>query len=425
MRVSRQLIFNLVALGAALLPCMAMAQDDEDEDQAEEDAENDQEEEDDEAPQATVKNSSDTAKQAAQAEKLRVASSTTVRRFHEVLDELLAEFGYDVKMGQIKGLANLALRKVRVSEAIPRTYEEYVETLLAERIRENSQVRLISCVPCKTRTSALVDGKLMVTSPATNMAKLESAATSLGIENFMDAVLVYHTTHMVLAVSVFNAQTKELVWARTYNSETVRSRYQKLAVDYSQVAKSRVGEEYVPEYRVLFGMGAASMPNVGGTSDDKSMMNVQVRATEKFNNRKTEFGMMLSLLKTTNSILNDYPTEEPVIETEEAAPAATEDPTPKAFQQALGLYGVYGHQFLGPVESYNEVRHGFHTGVGALLATGYIAPTLRLGWDVFMGRRFTTSVAANYVVGSTILIAGKSVKTKGGAGGDLILSLNY
>ena len=42
---------------------------------------------------------------------------------------------------------------------------------------------------------------------------------------FMDAVLVYHTTHMVLAVDVFNAQTKELVWARTYNSETVKSRY--------------------------------------------------------------------------------------------------------------------------------------------------------------------------------------------------------
>ncbi|NRA44938.1 MAG: hypothetical protein HRU09_08290 [Oligoflexales bacterium] len=43
-----------------------------------------------------------------------VASSKTVRRFHEVLDELLAEFGYDVKTGQIKGLKNLAIRKVDV-----------------------------------------------------------------------------------------------------------------------------------------------------------------------------------------------------------------------------------------------------------------------------------------------------------------------
>src|SRR4051812_46651038 len=148
----------------------------------------------------------DNPKQAAEAEKMRISSSTHVRRFHEVLDELLAEFGYDVKMGQIKGLSNVSVRKIRVSKAIPKTYEDYIETLLQERIRENSQVRLIACVPCKTRTSSLVDGKLMITSPATNMARPESAAAQLGIENFMDAVLVYHTTHMVLAVSVFNAQ---------------------------------------------------------------------------------------------------------------------------------------------------------------------------------------------------------------------------
>ena len=41
------------------------------------------------------------------AESLRISHSRSVRRFHEVLDELLAEFAYDIKMGQINGLKNI------------------------------------------------------------------------------------------------------------------------------------------------------------------------------------------------------------------------------------------------------------------------------------------------------------------------------
>lgn len=384
------------------------------------------------APKYTTKTkeTQNDAAQSAEGEKLRVASSTTIRRFHEVLDELLAEFGYDIKMGQIKGLGNLSIRKVRVSKAIPRTYEEYLEMLLTERIRENSQVRQIACIPCKTRTSSLVEGKLMVTSPATNVAKLESAAAMLGIENFMDAVLVYHSTHMVLAVNIFNAKSKELLWARTYNSETIKSRYQKLAVDYSQVEKSRPGEDYVPEYRFLFGFGGGGIPNVGGTSTDSTMLNLQIRATEKFNNRKTEFGMLLSIYKTTSSLINEYPTDKPEGEsTSSENPPEVEEkitkPTPRPFQQALGIYGMYGHTFLGAIESYNNVRHALNGGLGVLLATGYFAPSARLGWDIYMGRRFSTNVGLVYIGQSTILVDKETVKTKGGLGGDLVISLNY
>lgn len=372
--------------------------------------------------------------QAEDGEKMRVESSTHVRRFHEVLDELLAEFGYDVKMGQIKGLSNISVRKVRVSDAIPKTYEEYVEVLLQERIRENSQVRIIECVPCKTRTSSLVDGKLMITSPATNMAKLEAAASQLGIEYFMDAVLVYHTTHMVLAISVFNAQTKELVWARTYNSETIKSRYQKLAVDYSQVEKSRPGEDYVPEYRFMWGLGGAGLPNIGGTKDDSSMLDLQVRATEKFNNRHTEFGLLVSLLKTTNSLVKSYPstpasgsssTGTSASGNPPATQTQTVGPQPQPFQQAYGIYGLFSHLFIGSVESYNEIRQGIHIGIGGILATGYLAPAARIGWDVYMGRRFSVSIAGDYIAPSTIVVDGQSLTAKGGTGADAIISLNY
>ena len=367
--------------------------------------------------------------QAEEGEEMRVASASHVRRFHEVLDEILAEFGYDIKMGEIKGLSNMAIRKVRVSQAIPRTYEEYIETLLAERIRENSKVRMIACVPCKTRTSSLVDGKIMITSPATNMAKLDSAAAMLGINFFMDAVLVYHTTHMVLAVDVFNTQTKELVWARSYNSETIKSRYQKLAIDYSQVARSRPGEDYEPEYRTMIGIGAGVLPNLSTNNRDDSMLNLQIRGTEKFSNRKNEFGMLLSIFQTSKSTLSDYPTEEnspPEGDSPTSTPSPTPStPQPKAYNTALAIYGIYSRVMVGSVESYNEVRHGLNVGLGGLFATGYIAPVFRGAWDIFLGRRFVTSAGLDFVGSSSVVVKGKSIPTQGGLGGHVLLSLTY
>jgi hypothetical protein len=298
-----------------------------------------------------------------------------------------------------------------------------METLLAERIRENSQVKLIACVPCKTRTSSLVEGKLMITSPATNLAKLESAATLLGINYFMDAVLVYHTSHMVLAIDVFQAQTKELVWARTYNSETIKSRYQKLAIDYSQVAKSRPGEDYVPEYRSMFGLGGAILPNVSQKSEDNTMLNMQIRGTEKFNNRHNEFGMLLSIYKTAQSSRSAYPVEGSA---GEASPEETNTTQrPKPFEQAFGIYGLYSQLLIGSVESYNEIRHGFNGGLGGLFATGYLAPVFKAGWDIYLGRRFVGSFGLDFVGSSSVLINNKTVSTPGGAGGHILLSLTY
>jgi hypothetical protein len=374
-------------------------------------------------------NVTDASAQDREAERLKAASEPQVRRFNEVLEELLAEFGFDVKMGQIKGLANLAIRKVRVSQAIPNTYQDYVQVLLEERIRDNSRIKLINCIPCKTRTSSVVDGQLTVTSPATNIAKLEAAAAMLGIENFMDAVLVYHTTHMVLALSIFNSQTKEVVWAHSYNSETLKSRYQKLAVDYSQVENPRPGEQYEPEYRFLFGLGAASIPNIGGTAADDSMMVVQVRAAEKFNHRKTEFGLLATYYKTRSSIFKSYPPEEPkassAAEDETTTDSSDSELKPKAFDNAFGIYAIYSHLFVGPIESYNEIRHGFHLGAGALMASAYIPTAARLGWDVYLGRRFAASFAGSYIFPSSVLIQSESVKTKGGTGVELVLSLNF
>ena len=79
------------------------------------------------------------------------ASNKDVRQFHEVLNDLLSEFAYDVKQGQINGLKNVAIRRVDISDTLPRTYEQYVELLVTERVRENSKVKLIQLRPVQIK----------------------------------------------------------------------------------------------------------------------------------------------------------------------------------------------------------------------------------------------------------------------------------
>jgi hypothetical protein len=361
--------------------------------------------------------------QAKDAKELEVATPKTLRLFHEVLDELLVEFGYDVKMKQLGGLKNLSVRRVVVSDSLPRSYNIYVESLIEERIRENSRIRLVNCLPCKTKTSRLVNSSLQITSPLTNVAEMNRAAEELAIDNFMDVTFVYHTTHMVLAFQIFDTQTKELVWARTYNSETIKSRYQRLAIDYSQVQQSRDSDEYQPDFRYTAGMGAASVPNLSDNPDDKSMIALQFRGTEKFNNRASEFGLMLSVYSATSAFLSDYPAQgEPT--TDEAA-AEEEEFELDPFTTALAINAIYGHNFIRSIESYNEVRHGIHGGLGAFLASGYFAGMGRVGWDVFFGKRFVMSTSLLYLASSSVLVKDETIETKGGVGGELVLSYNF
>ncbi len=362
-------------------------------------------------------------------EELQEASSTTIRQFHEVLDELLSEFAYDVKTGQLNGLKNLAIRRVEVSESIPASYQKYLELLVEERIRINARSRIINCVPCHAKTSRLIDGKIIVTSPNTNIAELKSAAEKMGIENFMDVVLVYHSTHMVLGFQIFKSDTNETVWARSYNSETIKSRYQKLAIDFSQIKKSRPGDEYVPEFRMLLGLGGAVIPNVGGTQDDSKMFDVLVRSSERFNNRKSEFGLELNIFAAVSLLQTKYPTEKGTGESQTSSSTtetkSTSTAKPAPFKFALGIYGLYSHNFLGSVESYDQVRQGIHFGIGTLLAAGYLAPSVKIGWDMFFGRKFGVTLSGIYLTPSRVLLGEEFVETAGGAGGELVLSYNY
>jgi hypothetical protein len=346
-----------------------------------------------------------------------------------VLEELLTEFGYDVKNGQVSGLRNVAIRKTSVNESLPQSYEKYLEMLVSERIRLNSDVKLINCITCQARTSSLVEGKLKLSSPDTNIVQLRDAAKMMGIENFIDVLLVYHTSHMILAIEVFNIDSGETLWTKTYNSETLRTRFQKIAVDYSQIAKSKAGDEYNPEFRYTVGVGAGGISNVAGESPDNSAISLNLKASEKFNNRNSEFGLSLKYFMTMASISKSYPTSGKAPTTTAAAGDGTteEDTSLKAkpFKSAFSLQATYAQNFMGSLESFDDIRNGFHLGLGGFYATGYLAPAMSVGWDVFFGKRFIMTVAALYLVPSDVLIGKEFVKTSGGMSGEIVFSYSF
>ena len=364
----------------------------------------------------------------AKTEKTIPMQQGNVRQFHMVLEDLLTEFGYDVKNGQVSGLRNVAIRKTSVNESLPQSYEKYLEMLVSERIRLNSDVKLINCLTCQARTSSLVEGKLKLSSPDTNIVQLRDAAKMMGIENFIDVLLVYHTSHMILAIEVFNIDSGETLWTKTYNSETLRTRFQKVAVDYSQIARSKAGDEYSPEFRYTLGVGAGGISNVAGASADNSAISLNLKASEKFNNRNSEFGLALKFFMTMASISKSYPTTGKAPSSNSTNDGTTEENTAlkaKPFKKAISLQATYGRNFMGNLESFDDIRNGFHIGLGGFYATGYLAPAMSLGWDVFFGKKFIMTAGVTYLVPSDVLIGKDFIKTSGGMSGDVVFSYSF
>ncbi|MCX6129907.1 MAG: hypothetical protein NTX25_12710 [Proteobacteria bacterium] len=239
----------------------------------------------------------------------KIGNPKQMRLFHEVLNDILTEFAYDVKAKNLDVVKNIAIRKITLNEALPKSYENYLELMIIERLRSQAKMKLISCLPCKTKSTRVVEDRLFITSPTSNLEEMARASDELGIDNFMDVLFIYNSSHIVMAVQVFNSKSKEIIWAETYNSETLRSRYQKLAIDYNQIQQSRISDEYRPDFRYLIGLGAGNIPNVSKSALEKNMLSLHLRATEKFANRHNEFGLLLTLNLSSSSFLSTYPAE--------------------------------------------------------------------------------------------------------------------
>lgn len=347
------------------------------------------------------------------------SSSTSAKRFDDVLNDLLNEFSYDLKTNQITDLKNVSVRKVALNEAIPKSYETYLESLVLERMKLHSKIRTMQCTTCRVRKSVLENGRLTLTSPINNNADLDQIARELNIETWVDVALLYQETNMVLSFNAFDAKTKELLWARVYNSEQIyRKKGRPMAVS-QRAGEAGVEEGKNPKGSLTFGisLGYHVVPNVNTTSN---MLGVTLRGSERFDEGRSEVGAFLMTIVDPDTLLSDYTNVE-------GDPAATgeakEETNTKAirpFPMGFGLFAAYFYNFFGEQENLEVIRWSANVGGGTIVAPGYMSLTARAGVEMKFGKHFALNLAGLYSAPTTISIKSRyQYTTKGGPGGEL------
>ncbi|MCX6123500.1 MAG: hypothetical protein NTV34_01930, partial [Proteobacteria bacterium] len=160
-----------------------------------------------------------------------------------------------------------------------------------------------------------------------------------------------------------------------------------------------------------------------GGDRDKSFIGLHIRSVEKFDNRHAEFGLLTSFWMNSSSFLKAYPSEGTDTSTS-TTDSYTGTKRALPYKYVLGLHAIAARNFVGDVESYDQIRHGLHAAIGGIISTGYLAPSIRAGWDIYFGRRWVLTLQAQYITQSNILVGNEYQKAPAGAGGDLALSVN-
>lgn len=296
------------------------------------------------------------------------ASDEKERNFYEVLEDLLADFEYDLKTGEVHGLRDLAIRNVAVSENVPTSFKSHLELLVAERILKTSKSRLIQCLPCRAKKTTLNGDQVVITSTDTNPTELARVAKMAGISNFMDMAFSFQPSGMVLSFYITDPESGSVVWSRSYNSETSRSSAVKRGVDYSQVDQARRAAEYIPTKQFRATIFYLLEPNLSGYT---GCLGFGLRLVERYDNRKKEVGFELNYIRDATSFIT-----------------TSTDTTNLWAGFNITMLFLHSWNFIGEEENYNKVRGNLFVGLGGTFATGYLGALIRAGWEWRFGKHF-------------------------------------
>ncbi len=335
---------------------------------------------------------------AAEPETVPVRSSNEGRNFYEVLEDLLGDFEYDLKNGQVSGLKDLAIRNVATSENIPPSFKSHLELVVTERIMKTTRTRVVQCLACKAKRTSVSGDQVVITSADTNPAELSRIAKMSGIGHFMDIAFSYQPGGMVLSMTINDPENGAIAWSRSYNSETSRSSAFRRGVDYSQVEEARQQTEYQPmiAYRAI-GMYLFE-PNTTGVT---GCLGFGFRMVERYDNRKKEVGFEMNYLMDSSTVAGG------------SSSTATTANLWSSFN--LTLLFVHAWNLIGPEENYNRVRGSFITGVGGTYASGFLGGLARVGYEWRLAKHWATSVTLGFRPAGTAFLGGSAVGSVSGA----------
>ena len=326
-------------------------------------------------------------------------TTSTTRNFYEVLSDLMGDFEYDLKNGQVTGLRDLAIRNIAMSENIPPSFKNHIELVVTEKIITTTKSRVVQCLACRARTTTLNNDQMVISANDVNANELSRIAKSSGIQNFMDVAFSYQPNGMVMSLYTVDAETGSVVWSRSYNSETSRASAYRRGVDFSQIDEARRSNEYIPLIQYRVSLGYYNEPDLTSRA---SCIGLGFRMVERYDNRKKEVGFEMDYLKDTSSI--------------SGAPA-----TPAAGTKGAGVFGgfnltllfVHAWNLIGSEENYNSVRGTIFGAVGGTYTSGFLGGLVRGGYEWRLAKHWAVNTSLGYRPQATKLLNGTTATVSG------------
>lgn len=307
--------------------------------------------------------------------------SEETRNFYDVLEDVVADFDFELKNNQVRGLKNLSVRNIATSENIPPSFEDHLEQVIVNKIMSNSRSRIIKCVPCRSKTATLSTDKVRVLSPDSDSAALKRIARNHEIEHFIDVAFAYHRMGMILSMNISEAETGSIVWSRSYNSETSRAAAFRRGVDYSQTDQARTSADYIPtlQYRaIVYYLYERNINGYSGT------IGFGFRLMERYDNRSKEVGFELNYINDVTAL-------------------AGGDSNNSSIYSGLNLTLLFVHawNFIGTIENYNKIRGSLFGAIGGTYASGFLGGLVRIGYEWRLGKHWGVSTILGYRPPST------------------------
>lgn len=332
-------------------------------------------------------------------------SDSKTRNFYEVLEDVLSDFEYDLKNGNVQGLKDIAVRNIATSENIPPSFRSHLQLLVSERILKSSKTRVIQCLECRAKKTQLSGDKVIVSSMDTNPVELARVAKENGILHFMDIAFAYQPSGMLLSLHITDPEQGIVIWSKTYNSEMSRSSAARRGVDYSQIDDSRKQAEYVPTIQYRMSFLYLSEPNVG---ERTGATGLAFRAVERYDNRHKEVGFELDVMKNASSIVG-----------------STANTVDLYSGVNATLLFVHAWNFIGDEENYNHPRGSLMLGLGGTYASGFLGGLFRAQYEWRLGKSYAIAPTLGYRPKSTAFVSSDPAGEVGGIEAGLGISILF
>jgi hypothetical protein len=320
------------------------------------------------------------------------------RNFYSVLDEVLADFEYDLKTGQVSGLKDLTIRNIATSENVPSSFKPHLELLITERIMKTTKTRVVHCIACRSKKTQL-DGKSMViSSPDSNSAEMQRIAKMNGIQNYMDVAFAYQPSGMILSFQISDAETGTTVWTHSYNSENTRASAQRRGVDFQEAGEAKYKMEYMPTVQVKPTLYTVMAPKAG--SGYSTALGFGVRMMERYDNRQKEVGFEMNYYYDISKLIG-----------------ITQPDTNVWAKFNLTMLFTHAWGLFGEEENFNITRGVIHAGIGGTYASGFLGGLIRGGYEWRFAKHWTLTSFVGYRPQATALVSGTQYKLTGIEGG--------